>query len=422
MFVVKDPDAFAEKVIPQYFDHNKFSSFARQLNFYGFRKMQSKPIRNVDYDAGTAKHVTFYNENFKRGRCDLLKKIQRSTRGGGTAGSGDHSKEIQELRAKVATLEETISTMGNQMEERMRRLELDMLSRMEQMMVAMTAQQQQNSSNNNSNAMMMSSNNGIHPSRATSNASISVSSMKAMMAGTGNQNNNMNNNNGNNMGLGWDPLPFGGGIGRGTSLGSISMALGGSFQAPASVDMSKMSNNNSNIQNQNNHMNNSNGNQSTGGGSSSTGGAGGGPTLPPHPKMKQLPTGGGPADNGGNDDSGMGNNTMQPPPDIGPVRLQSLRGISALSRGISGLSRGASIESIGSTGAGGMRNAWEDKFFSMLLSGDQQGAAQQLQQNASNNGGNNNDQQMLPTPMSNRAGVSTDLLVSHPYIHSFLSC
>ena len=31
MFVVKDPDAFAASVIPQYFDHNKFSSFARQV-------------------------------------------------------------------------------------------------------------------------------------------------------------------------------------------------------------------------------------------------------------------------------------------------------------------------------------------------------------------------------------------------------
>mmetsp|Transcript_21707 Transcript_21707/g.30434 ORF Transcript_21707/g.30434 Transcript_21707/m.30434 type:complete len:144 (+) Transcript_21707:94-525(+) len=33
MFVVKDQDTFAKKVIPQYFDHSKFSSFARQVSF-----------------------------------------------------------------------------------------------------------------------------------------------------------------------------------------------------------------------------------------------------------------------------------------------------------------------------------------------------------------------------------------------------
>ena len=107
MFVVKDPDEFAAQIIPQYFDHNKFSSFARQLNFYGFRKMQSKPIRNSDFDANTAKHVTFYNENFKRGRHDLLKKIQRSTRGGGSNNSQDTQREIQQLKDKVSTMEKT---------------------------------------------------------------------------------------------------------------------------------------------------------------------------------------------------------------------------------------------------------------------------------------------------------------------------
>merc|ERR1711933_13260 len=70
----------------------------------------------------------------------------------------------------------------------------------------------------------------------------------------------------------------------------------------------------------------------------------GGPTLPPHPKQKQLPIQGLPG-------------SMSIP----PGRMDSLRNISALSRGISSLSRGLSTES-----QGGM-NAFEDKFFSMLM-------------------------------------------------------
>lgn len=193
MFVVKDPDLFASEVIPQYFDHNKFSSFARQLNFYGFRKMQAKPIRNSDFDVDTAKHVTFFNEKFKRGRCDLLKEIQRSTRGGATLSGQDQAKEVQELKDTVHALEDKIETMTAEMDERMRRLELDMLGRMEQMMIAMQQhstmqlQAQVSNSSTNSDAMMrqnsiageiwdplpMATDIGLN--RAKSNVSFSVS-------------------------------------------------------------------------------------------------------------------------------------------------------------------------------------------------------------------------------------------------------
>jgi hypothetical protein len=73
------------------------------------------------------------------------------------------------------------------------------------------------------------------------------------------------------------------------------------------------------------------------------------PTLPPHPKQKQLPMG------------SIVPGDMGAPPD----RMNSLRGISTLSRGVSGLTRGASVES--SASAVLMRNSWEDKFFSMLM-------------------------------------------------------
>ena len=39
-FIVKDTTLFETSIIPQFFKHSKFSSFVRQLNFYGFRKIK----------------------------------------------------------------------------------------------------------------------------------------------------------------------------------------------------------------------------------------------------------------------------------------------------------------------------------------------------------------------------------------------
>lgn len=55
MFIIKDSESFAKTVIPQYFDHKKFSSFNRQLNFYGFRKLQTEPILKSDIDKKNTK-------------------------------------------------------------------------------------------------------------------------------------------------------------------------------------------------------------------------------------------------------------------------------------------------------------------------------------------------------------------------------
>ena len=89
-FVIHDMPRFVSEVLQKYFAHQKFSSFQRQLNLYGYRRIEP----GGDEPAGS-----YYHPSFRQDGEDLVGEVRRTPqshrgRGGGRDSGRDQAVKL----------------------------------------------------------------------------------------------------------------------------------------------------------------------------------------------------------------------------------------------------------------------------------------------------------------------------------------
>lgn len=111
-FMIKRPKELAAQILPKYFKHNNFSSFVRQLNFYGFRKHKKENIlvvKSGGHSTTGKNYWEFFHEHFTQYELDQMALIKRKTYSDMTITA--EKEELQELKSQITDLTSQVAEL-----------------------------------------------------------------------------------------------------------------------------------------------------------------------------------------------------------------------------------------------------------------------------------------------------------------------